>query len=475
VKTRDLDPAGYYDGEWKLTTSTDDLEEGTRWVLVGTRVKDGNETDYMMVENNAMMGGGKNGSKIEFDAANTDKETIKSETVIKKKGLEVVLEQAEDGTSWYLNVGQDENGKNLYLYASDTSEDKEEGEGDGQGDNKFDFNKIMEMFSPSSGLKVDTMSVANKDSLQATISFNDNIATIAYNKTVGKNNTIMLTSSFDMEEMMGMFGGMGGNNEEEQDPDDPTEDDANNEKSTFDMGSFDMFMASFNTKKPGDEQPTVDEETRETKAPKCFMPRIYRFVPDASYKTAISSAEWKTIVSYKDVKVPEDVEAYVVTKVVDGEDRSKAVLKEVEDKKLKGGEPYLLHSTSGDYTLTLLTPNTPDELPAPKKNLLQVSTRTTSGEKGNTSVYVLANKSNGVGFYRWTGGDLGSGRVYLPVEASVSGAHEYCGFFVDETTAIQAVNDAKTNVGPFYDLQGRRVQHPTKGVYVVNGKKVIIK
>ena len=487
VKTRDLDPAGYYDGEWKLTTTTDSLFEGTRIVLAGTRVKKDKEsnketyTDYMMVENNAMMGGGKNGSKIEFDAADTGKTTIESETVIKKKGLEVVLEQAEDGTSWYLNVGQDENGKNLYLYASDTSEDKEEGEGDGQGDNKFDFNKIMEMFSPSSGLKVDTMSVANKDSLQATISFNGNIATIAYNKTAGKNNTIMLTSSFDMEEMMGMFGGMGGNNNEEQDPDDPEgNNEQTEEESTFDMGSFDMFMASFNTKKSGDENPTVDEETGEQKDPKCFMPRIYRFVPYASYSTAIGSTEWKTIVSYKDVTVPEEVKAYVVTKVVDGEERSKALLTEIKDKKLKGGEPYLLHSTTGagDFTLTLLTPYEPDVLPAPDKNLLLVSNKKTSGESGNTSVYVLANKSNGVGFYRWTGGDLGSGRVYLPAEAILSNAHEYCGFFVEdatEVTGIQSVEDIKTNVGPFYDLQGRRVQHPTKGVYVVNGKKVIIK
>lgn len=481
VKTRDLDPAGYYDGEWVLTTSAADLKEGTRLVLVGTRVKEDKETaektytDYMMVENNAMMGGGKNGSKIEFDAADTGKETIKSETVIKKKGLEVVLEKAdENGTSWYLNVGTDENDTPLYLYASDTSEEENgEGEGEGEGGNKFDMKKMMEMFSPSSGLKTGTMEAATADSCKATISITDNIATISFPKTQGKNNTIMLSSSFDMEEMMGMFGGMGGKNENEGD-DPEGNNEQTEEESTFDMGSFDMFMASFNTKKPGDEEPQVGEDG-ETKAPKCFMPRIYRFVPYDTYKTAISSAEWKTIVSYKDVEVPEDVEAYVVTKVVDGEDRSKAVLKEVEDKKLKGGEPYLLHSTSGDYTLTLLTPNTPDELPAPKKNLLQVSDKKTSGEKGNTSVYVLANKTNGVGFYRWTGGDLGSGRVYLPVEASVSGAHEYCGFFVDETTAIQAVDDAKTNVGPFYDLQGRRVQHPTKGVYVVNGKKVIIK
>ncbi len=26
-----------------------------------------------------------------------------------------------------------------------------------------------------------------------------------------------------------------------------------------------------------------------------------------------------------------------------------------------------------------------------------------------------------------------------------------------------------------YDLQGRRVENPTKGIYIVNGRKVVIK
>ncbi len=474
VKTRDLDPAGYYDGEWKLTTKTEDLKEGTRLVLVGTRVKVDKETadetltDYMMVENNAMMGGGKNGSKITFDADDTNKETIESETVKNKKGLQVVLEKADkNGTSWYLNVGTDENDTPLYLYASDTSEE-ENGEGEGEGEdeegNKFDMKKMMEMFSPSSGLKTGTMEAATADSCKATISITDNIATISFPKTQGKNNTIMLSSSFDMEDMMEMFGGMGQGEGQGE----------GGSSSSFDMGSFDMFMASFNTKKPGDENPQTGEDGK-TKAPKCFMPRIYRFVPDETYNITIGSTEWKTIVSYKDVQVPENVEAYIVTKVTPEETQSVASLKPV--KELKGGEPYLLHYTSkaDNYTMTLLTPNAPDELEAPKGNLLLKSDRKTAGTKDGSTVYVLANKSLGVGFYRWTGDDLGAGRVYLPVGATVAGAHEYCGFIEDGTTAILSIDDFKENVGPFYDLQGRRVDNPTKGIYIVNGKKVIVK
>lgn len=489
VKTRDLDPAGYYDGDWVLTTSAADLKEGTRLVLAGTRVKEGKEdTDYMMVENNAMMGGGKNGSKIEFDANDTGKTTIPSSTVISKGGLEVVLEKAdENGTSWYLNVGEDETGAKLYLYASVKEESTNNGNdpstpannenepstGNGGG---FNMDEMMEMFNPSSGLKVGTNEKG--DSLKAIISISDGIATIKFPTVPDtKNNTIMLSSSFDMESMMGMFGGMGGNNENEgEDPDNPEgNNEQTEEESTFDMGSFDMFMASFNTKKPGDDQPTVDENG-ETKAPKCFMPRIYRFVPDESFNIEIGTSKWKTIVTYKDVSVPENVDAYIVTKInqaTSESEQSLATLSKVEN--LKGGAPYLLHTSSpASYEMTLLTPNGPDQLVAPENNKLLKSDRKTAGADTNSEVYVLASKTQGVGFYQWIGGDLGSGRVYLPVTATTGTVREFVAFG-EESTAIQNIESTESNTGIFYDLQGRRVNNPTNGIYIVNGKKAIIK
>ena len=51
-------------------------------------------------------------------------------------------------------------------------------------------------------------------------------------------------------------------------------------------------------------------------------------------------------------------------------------------------------------------------------------------------------------------------------------------FFDDETTGISAeLNDKAemTNDNTFFDLQGRRVTQPTKGLYILNGRKVIIK
>ena len=481
VKTRDLDPAGYYDGDYVLTTSTDDLENGTRLILAGTRVKEDKETsektytDYIMVENNAMMGGGKNGSKYVFDDDDVTKEKIPCEK--RPKGtLEIVLEQVENETGkWYLNVGEDENGTPLYLYASDSSEVEEESEGDEEEGNQFDFSKIMEMFSSSSGLKVGTKAEAiseeGVDSCMATITFDGDIATIKFINVVGKNkagetvdksNTIMLSSSFDMEEMMNMFSSTGEGEGEGQEGQEGQEESGR----TFDMGSFDMFMAAFNTKKPGDE--------------KSFMPRIYRFVPDSKFDVSIGSTGWKTIVTYKDVEIPENVKAYVVTKVTpDENDDSKAHLKEIKEKRLKGGEPYLLYTEviADGYTMTLLSDEDSENLSAPEKNMLEISDRKTSGEKGNTSVYVLANKAKGVGFYKWTGGKLGKGRVYLPIGASVGGAGEFCAFTDDDNqpNAIQEIDLSELKDVPCYDLQGHRVKTLKRGVYIVNGQKVIIK
>ena len=42
-------------------------------------------------------------------------------------------------------------------------------------------------------------------------------------------------------------------------------------------------------------------------------------------------------------------------------------------------------------------------------------------------------------------------------------------------TSISVLENEAMPVGNYYDLQGRKVSQPTKGLYIVNGKKVIIK
>ena len=68
---------------------------------------------------------------------------------------------------------------------------------------------------------------------------------------------------------------------------------------------------------------------------------------------------------------------------------------------------------------------------------------------------------------------MSPGKVY--VEAPSSSAREYLDFVFDnEATAIETVKTNKVD-GQYYNLAGQRVANPTKGLYIVNGNKVIIK
>jgi len=43
------------------------------------------------------------------------------------------------------------------------------------------------------------------------------------------------------------------------------------------------------------------------------------------------------------------------------------------------------------------------------------------------------------------------------------------------TTGIKAINNNRDNSDMIYDLSGRRVENPTKGIYIMNGKKFVVK
>lgn len=71
-----------------------------------------------------------------------------------------------------------------------------------------------------------------------------------------------------------------------------------------------------------------------------------------------------------------------------------------------------------------------------------------------------------------------AGKAYLLASnvPSGAGARALAFSFGDETTGINVVNGAGVMVnGEVYNLQGQRVDAPTKGLYIVNGKKVIVK
>jgi len=119
-------------------------------------------------------------------------------------------------------------------------------------------------------------------------------------------------------------------------------------------------------------------------------------------------------------------------------------------------------------------------------NLLHGLTQDTqvSPTAGDQTNFLLGKKNGVTTFYRVAQtGTVSAGKAYLQLPTSVVG--DLTGSRVmrivadDETTGISEAlplndNGEMTNDN-VYDLQGRRVTKPTRGLYIVNGKKVVIK
>ena len=87
--------------------------------------------------------------------------------------------------------------------------------------------------------------------------------------------------------------------------------------------------------------------------------------------------------------------------------------------------------------------------------------------------YVLSTKSGVVGFYQAAGQTVPTNKCYLQ---SATNAARVAINFDDEATGLKTIDNGQLTIdNAVYDLQGRKVIAPTKGLYIVNGKKVVVK
>ena len=109
------------------------------------------------------------------------------------------------------------------------------------------------------------------------------------------------------------------------------------------------------------------------------------------------------------------------------------------------------------------------------------------GDAGNTEVITMKNiresditdadKTNAASnqLIANVGESLAANKAFLRTTTNVASAHGLELEFENETTGIDKVESPKLAVDNYFNLAGQRVAQPTKGLYIVNGKKVIIK
>ena len=178
------------------------------------------------------------------------------------------------------------------------------------------------------------------------------------------------------------------------------------------------------------------------------------------------TADYATLAAPVALNIPEGVKAYTVT--VDA-DKENAVLEEVTEV-IPAGVAVVLkkEGSEGNFDFTLAAEGTTEN----SNNLVGVYTSTEV--TADINAYILGNGSKGIGFYQMDGTDrtIAANKAYLVLPASMSQIRSIV--IGGPTTGIEDTVAEGAEAEEYYDLQGRRVMNPTKGIYVTkSGKKVV--
>jgi uncharacterized repeat protein (TIGR02543 family) len=197
---------------------------------------------------------------------------------------------------------------------------------------------------------------------------------------------------------------------------------------------------------PGPSDPVVEGET-------------------VTLTTTANMDGWRTFYDASQAyEVDDETKIYVATTATDSEIELTAMPN--TKKIIPASTPVILKTRNSERTMVLTKTDKTDNL---GYNIL-VATDGTSNADG----YRLGYKADpGVAFFRYIATAPAAGIVYIPSTA-LSNAPEFL-IISGETTGVNDVR-SKTEVrGEYFNLAGQRVAQPTKGLYIVNGKKYAVR
>ena len=186
------------------------------------------------------------------------------------------------------------------------------------------------------------------------------------------------------------------------------------------------------------------------------------------YVLNVTEAGWATMYLGYNVIIPEDVNCYVIDEI----DGAVVNLNQVEGI-LPANTAVIVEAEEGEYTFAVT------EKTATVENVME---GTLKNQYITKEAYVLGIVDGEVGLYKaeMAGGVWlnNANKAYLPASAlpaEAQGAANFSFRFGEGTTAIENV-EVENEVKAIYDLTGRRVEAiAAPGIYIVGGKKVLVK
>ena len=184
-----------------------------------------------------------------------------------------------------------------------------------------------------------------------------------------------------------------------------------------------------------------------------------------SVPATITSAGWATLYTpyALDFSSVTGLTAYTAA-VAD----NKVTLTEVTD--VPAGTGVVLKGDADTYNIPVAASSA-----TAKGDLLGSATDATSyNAYADNTLYMLKKVGEKAQFVPVTSGSIAAGKAYLKIAAAT--ARNLDVTFADEATGISAaLMNKETMNNEVYNLKGQRVAAPMKGLYIVNGKKMVIK
>lgn len=219
------------------------------------------------------------------------------------------------------------------------------------------------------------------------------------------------------------------------------------------------------------------------------LPEITEDKTDKLYKVYgkyvlnVSSAGATTLVLPFDAELPSGVTAYNIS-YTSGADEVTAT---PVSKMITANQPVLINAAEGTYTFTVSNSKEIDWSEATVSNGALTGVYVQRGKSGDynpiayvpANSYVLQNGDEGLGFYKVKAENtikITSFRAYLTAQSGPTAPALLSINFEDENaTAISNVERNNKEDDAIYTLTGIKVEQPTSGIYIKNGKKYYVK